>query len=119
MSARDRRCFFYIFSLPSPWRPYMTFNIKLAFEWFEAGATGKCRLASAVVPMGWRSAVAVCQECHRSMLRAAWRMPRRVSSPSLEAGLNWNFELRRDRVFPFNGDAGQTRSWEVYVDNLF
>ena len=61
MSARDRRCFFYIFSLPSSWRPYMAFNIEVPLEWFEAGATGQCMLASAVVLMRWRSAVAVCQ----------------------------------------------------------
>ena len=85
----------------------------------QEGARGMCWLASAVVPMGWRSAVAVCQECHRAMLRAAARMPRRVASPPEAAGLAWEFELRRDRIYPVNGDPGRTRTWEVYVDNLF
>ena len=66
----------------------MAFNVEVPLEWFEAGASGTCRLASAVVPMGWRSAVAVCQECYRSMLRAAWEMPRRVAAPGKGGGLN-------------------------------
>ena len=115
MSTRDRKCFFYIFKLPRPWRRAMTFSQKFPKRWFVKDGVGDVWISSGVVPMGWVSAVSVCQECHRTMLRAAARPPPSLCCAGAEEeesgeGLQWRFELRRDRAYPITGDVGQTHS---------
>ena len=60
MSTRDRKCCFYVFKLPQPWKRAMTFSRRFPRCWFEPGTEDKVWLSFGVVPMEWVSAVAVC-----------------------------------------------------------
>ena len=125
---RDGKCFFYFFMITRPWRRAMTFARRFPRLWFEPVRGGFVWVSSAVVPMGWVSAISVCQECHRTMLRAAAQLPPVVSRAGTTSGevdvehyggLLWRYELRRDRAYPINGDDCQTHTREVHVDDAF
>ena len=118
MGTRARRCLFGALSLPSLRRPYVASDTKIPLARSEAGASGSRRRASGVVQREWQSAGAVCQECPRSMLRDTRQTPLRASSPRGRGGVSLGFELRRERMAPFYGNAGQFRAWEVYFDDL-
>ena len=70
MSARDRRCFFYIFSLPGPWTSIFALCEEADASVFTPEALGKVPVGVRVCAMGWRYATALCQAAHRRMLLA-------------------------------------------------
>ena len=107
-SASDRRCFFYIFSLPKAWWPMMTFSQPIPGEVFGWAAGTQAFVCSIVVAMGWLSAVGVCQHIHRNMIRKGTAVPR---------GLPVEHELRRDRPTPWTPETRSRVCWQVFVDN--
>ena len=118
MSARDRRCFFYIFSLPGPWTSIFALCEEVDASVFTPGALGKVPVGVRVCAMGWRYATALCQAAHRRMLLAGHRLPCTLSDPCGESSLCEARELRRDRPCPINGCKHAVAMWSVYIDNL-
>jgi hypothetical protein len=130
MSSSDRQCFFYIFSLDECWAKAMTLKGRWPREWFAhalAHIRGThVRLAVKGVPMGWLSAVGVCQHAHRNLLRLnfapncplAVRELQRVLQEKQQEHLDWSREIRRDRTMPPTCMSGMRSSFQIYIDNL-
>ena len=105
--AEDMRCAFYVFLLPEAWWPY--FALEKPVPGHVVGSKEEwVYLTVKVLPMGWLSAVGVCQYLHRQML---------VAPPPLGAGLPMTAELRRDKPLPAGLDRRVRRFFEVYIDN--
>ena len=118
MSARDRRCFFYIFSMPQGWSG--VFALAVLVPWHELGVhrPGSTWLGVRVCAMGWRFATALCQAAHRRMLIRGYRMPCPVRETCCETVLPEAQEVRRDRAFPIQGCRHACGAWSIYIDNL-
>ena len=70
MSARDRRCFFYIFSLPGPWTSIFALCEEVDASVFTPGALGKVPVGFEYVP--WAGAMS--QRCARQLIDAcSWQ----------------------------------------------
>ncbi|CAE7703138.1 Tnks2 [Symbiodinium sp. CCMP2592] len=104
ISSEDVRCFFYVFSLPPSWLPYLTFSRPVPSDLVPPGVTERCYLSAKVLPMGFLNSVGIAQHLHRNFLRKV------QGSPSRLLGFS---ELRKDRAFTL---ANPT--WRVYLDNL-
>ena len=100
---------FYIFRLRDEWLKYFVFGEPLSGAYFGLDPTRLYHLAARVPPMGWVSAVGVCQHLHRQLLKTA--------SP-LGAGLPPPCELRKDRVLPGGSTQVGMSWWQVYIDNF-
>ena len=108
-SSEDIRCMFYIFRLPDVWKPYLAFGEALDGSHFGLAPGELWHLCSLCPPMGWISAVGVCQHLHRRLL---------LASTSRGAGLPPLREARKDRPFPGSGDHPQVSWWQTYIDNF-
>jgi len=107
-SSEDMRCCFYIFNLPPAWLPY--YILEKRIEGSGLGRPGEMlRLAVNVLPMGWLSAVGVCQSLHRELLIAR--------SPG-GAGLPPGAELRKDRAPQADQEGRLTHFFQAYIDNF-
>ena len=104
ISSEDVRCFFYVFSLPTSWLPYLTFSKPVPSDLVPPGVTERCYLSAKVLPMGFLNSVGIAQHLHRNFLR------RVQGSLSKLQGFS---EIRKDRSFTL---ANPT--WRVYLDNL-
>eukprot|EP00971_Amphidinium_carterae_P345207 6486036-Amphidinium_carterae.1 len=67
-SSEDIRCAFYVFKLPRCWRRWMVLRDPIEVDGH------KQHIALAVIPMGWISAVIICQHIHKNILLGA-RLP--------------------------------------------
>ena len=111
MSQGDMASAFYLFALPSCWRPFMCFNFKVAGEliWGQRGVSyHPCCI---VLPMGWSSSVGIMQQVSREIL--------------LSRGLPSSLELRKGLALPpwftqaMDSASTTTAWWQVYLDNFF
>ena len=91
-NASDRRCFFYIFLLPTVWYKMMVFSVPLPGEILGWEAGSSAYICSRVRALGWLFAVGACQHAHRNRVRRGTALPR---------GVSWERELRRDRPLPW------------------
>ena len=89
--SEDISCAFYVFALPDQWCPYFVVDWPLDPQLWGGEGTEPQYLALAVIPMGWSSAVNVCQRC----LRGVGLMP-----AGRGANLPADKELRKDRCLP-------------------
>ena len=104
ISSEDVRCFFYVFSLPESWLPFLTFNKPVPSDLVPPGVDEPCYLAAKVLPMGFLNSVGIAQHLHRNFLSRVQGSPSRVLGYS---------EIRKDRSFTLSNPA-----WRVYLDNL-
>ena len=81
-SSSDWKCFSYIFRLPRVWRGAMALEGRYPRSFYtgkKQDANVLTRYSIAAVPVGWVSAVGLCQHAHRRMLLM---LPRSVNPPS-------------------------------------
>ena len=106
MSSEDIRCFFYLFSVPQPWKKFMAFNKEVPKDLVPSAWKGqRCVLASRVLPMGFLNSVSIAQHIHRRVARMALHQEK--------VGLGSQNEIRRDR--PLSSGSVHYR---VYLDNF-
>lgn len=105
ISAEDLVAAFYLFAIPPSWSKLMTFQKLVTWKQLGVDREGSVRVGSAVLPMGWSSAVGVMQHAHR-----------RLNSPLSGAGLLGDLEIRRDSVFPLVETDG-CAAWSLYLDD--
>ena len=117
MSSSDRKCFFYLFSLPSIWKRAMTLEGHFPRSLHSGRREDKhvlTRYAICAVPMGWISAVGLCQHAHRRMLAfrpgtPSWTPENREAE---KVCFDMSQETRKDRPLPM-------KEWfyRIYIDN--
>ena len=107
ISAEDLVAAFYLFALPAKWSRLMTFQKKVLWKDLGVDREGWTRLGSAVLPMGWSSAVGVMQHAHRRLA---------LTSPLRGANLLGDLEIRRDAEFPLIETDGNA-AWSLYLDD--
>ena len=106
LSSEDIRCFFYLFSIPDAWKPYMGFNREVPATMVPESWRGQpCVLVSRVLPMGFLNSVAIAKHIHRNITRWSATM---VSPPVGGEG-----ELRKDL-----GMSSSASLYRVYLDNF-
>ena len=103
ISSEDVRCFFYIFSVPQEWHPFLAFNRPLPTS-LSGDRPGRWYPCSAVLPMGFKNSVSLAQHVHRVVVRQAVT---KVGQQGSEA------ELRKDKPFPVTNPCHR-----VYLDNF-
>lgn len=108
-NSEDIKCMFYIFRSPKCWQKYLVFSDLLDGAWFGLEKGIMYHLASRVPPMGWLSAVGICQHIHRRLLLRD--KPRGAQLPAA-------LELRKDRPLPGGSSREQMDFWQVYIDNF-
>ena len=103
---------FYLFTLQICWQPFMTFSKPVRWRALGINRDGITYLAVCVVPMGWASAVGLCEHAGRNMVRAGQgpihqpsMYPAEPHAEVAEAGggLPAKYEIRRDLPFPISG----------------
>ena len=91
LSSEDIKCFFYLFSIPTPWKKYMGFNKIVPPEFVSRELSGQsCVLVARVLPMGFLNSVSIAQHIHRNVVR--W------SAMAGKPPVGAEGELRKDRV---------------------
>ena len=69
ISSEDVRCFFYLFSVPEAWFPYMGFGCPVGDMFKPSNALGEDYfLCSRVLPMGFLNSVGIAQHVHRAVV---------------------------------------------------
>eukprot|EP00438_Fugacium_kawagutii_P019945 Skav209628 [mRNA] locus=scaffold4224:30594:35975:+ [translate_table: standard] len=107
ISGDDLCSSFYLFRLPSSWKPYLTFERKVAWKALGVQAEGETYMSACVLPMGFASSVGIMQHLHRRL--ALW------SQEEGGGGLPATLELRKDRQWPRLDDY--TPVWCLYLDD--
>eukprot|EP00438_Fugacium_kawagutii_P010981 Skav206612 [mRNA] locus=scaffold1562:77884:84170:+ [translate_table: standard] len=107
ISGDDLCSSFYLFRLPSSWKPYLTFEKKVAWKALGIQAEGDTYMSACVLPMGFASSVGIMQHLHRRL--ALW------SQEQGGGGLPAALELRKDRQWPHLEDY--TPVWCLYLDD--
>eukprot|EP00438_Fugacium_kawagutii_P026151 Skav211889 [mRNA] locus=scaffold2402:77193:83007:- [translate_table: standard] len=105
MSSEDIRCFFYLFSIPTAWWPYMCFGREVPSSLAPSSDSGPFYLCSRVLPMGYLNSVSIAQHVHRRVARLALHSPR--------LGVGPQNEIRKD--LPFSSNKWLYR---IYLDNF-
>ena len=103
ISSEDVRAFFYIFSVPPSWFPFLCFNRPLPIE-LNGNKPGRWYPCSAVLPMGFKNSVSLAQHLHRFVLKRALS---KVGKQGSEA------ELRKDQTYSVSNPVHR-----VYLDNF-
>ena len=107
--SEDMECCFYVFELPQCWWPYFVLGKQVDGK--ALGRPGEMLwLACSVLPMGWLSAVGICQHLHRRMLH--------LGGSWAPHGLPKEFEFRKDRPAPVAEDQRVHQFYQVYIDNF-
>ena len=107
-SSEDINCAFYVFSIPRPWVPWFALGWPVPGRVLGLETDDEVYLGLAVIPMGWCSAVGICQKLCRTLVM---RM-----QPS-GAGLPQEVELRKDRALPVNKYQRVMDFHQQYIDN--
>ena len=104
-SSEDVRCFFYLFSLPEAWIPFMGFGRAVPDDLKPPECQEAAFLCSRVLPMGFVNSVAIAQHVHRRVVH--------LSLDKFGGHLGADSELRRDRIF-----SSSNHLFRVYLDNF-
>lgn len=108
-SSDDQKGAFYAWRLPPAWRPYMAFRWPVPGELVGRPGEQRAYVCSAVIPMGWLSAVSLFQHLHRRL---------GVGPKPLGAGFAAESEWRRDRAIP-QAAGDEAISWlQYYLDDF-
>ena len=105
MSSEDIRCFFYLFSIPRDWWPYMCFGREVSSKLHPCGESGPFFLCSRVLPMGFLNSVSIAQHVHRRIARLALH--------SKQLNLGPQNEIRKDLSF-----STASSLYRIYLDNF-
>ena len=106
LSSEDIKCFFYLFTIPVSWRPFMGFNRDVPEHLVPDCYKGRrCVLVSRVLPMGFLNSVSIAQHVHRNIVR--W------SATAVEPPVGGEGELRKDK-----GMSSAPSLFRVYLDNF-
>ena len=106
ISSEDIRCFFYLFSVPECWKPYLGFNKDVSAHLVPQEFRGqRCVLVSRVLPMGFLNSVSIAQHVHRNVVR--W------SSMKLCPQVGGESEMRKDK-----GPSSAPNQFRIYLDNF-
>ena len=108
-SGADRKCFFYCFTLPAVWWPWMALSRSVRGATLGRPELRRARAAVRVVGMGWLSAVGVTQHLHKNLLKHESQLPRELPAAR---------EVTRRRPFPMGTTREQRHAWAIYIDNL-
>lgn len=108
VSQADMSSAFYLFRLPSCWRPYLCFNTKVDGSRIGLRPGVQYVPTCVVLPMGWSSSVGLMQMASRELIRrgsqfTATELHRQMIAPPWFVNL-----LQR---------AGKRQFWQVYLDN--
>ena len=108
VSQADMSSAFYLFRLPSCWRPYLCFNTKVDGSRIGSRPGVQYVPTCVVLPMGWSSSVGLMQMASRELIRrgsqfTATELHRQMIAPPWFVNL-----LQR---------AGKRQFWQVYLDN--
>ena len=74
ITGDDRKCFFYIRRVPSPWHKLTAFRGLIPGHLVGRPDCEWVHPCSAVVGMGWTGACGVVGHLHRNMVRHAWEL---------------------------------------------
>ncbi len=107
-SSEDISCAFYVFGLPNAWLPWFALGKPLPGTMVGHSDDELRYLAVSVVPMGWLSAVGVCQAFLRRLVT--------LTRP-LGGGLPVDREVRKDRALPVNKYQRVLEFHQEYIDN--
>ena len=118
ISARDRRCFFYVFRMPPKWSAVFALCGRVPWRVLGQDREGTVILGVRVCGMGWKFAIAYCQMAHRRMVVLGHRLPCTLTAPGGCSCLPEAQEVRRDRAVPVNGCRHARDAWSIYIDNL-
>ena len=102
--SEDIQCAFYVFSLPDDWLPWFVLDMPLPGSLFGLDDDEPRYLAVCVVPMGWMSAVGVCQAFLRRLVMLS-------KVPAIS-------ELRKDRSMPVEHYMRVMKFHQEYIDNF-
>ncbi len=67
-SSNDLSCAFYLLRMPSIWRQFFALRRRVRTEWVGLPPGGFTYITCDVMPMGWLSAVEICQAFHRAVV---------------------------------------------------
>lgn len=105
-SSEDLRCYFYLFSVPEAWVPFLGFGrVAPSCVVPEGSGDEDWFLCARVLPMGFLNSVGIAQHIHRNVVRRC--------VGSLAPPVGGEHELRRDRFFSSSPDL-----YRVYLDNF-
>ena len=107
-TAEDIKCAFYIFKLPAEWLRWFVLNMPLYGEQIGRKPGVRYWFALGVIPMGWVSAVGICQMAMRRLA---------TLPPPQGAGIPGHREIRKDMALPINWRGRILRFFQEYIDN--
>ena len=107
----DMSSAFYLFRLPSVWKPHLAFNVVVQGDTIFGESSQQFALCCNVIPMGWLNSVGIMQEISENLMKFG--------------SLKLSHQIFRDRHLPpWLSDSLQTaldqdRTWyHVYLDNF-
>jgi len=107
-SSEDINCAFYVFKVPRAWQAWFALGWPISGRLLGEDTDELRYLALGVIPMGWLSAVGICQKLLRTLAMRA--------QPG-GAGLPVEAELRKDRRLPVNQYQRVVDFFQAYIDN--
>ena len=107
-SSEDINCAFYVFRIPRAWHQWFALGWPLPGRLLGEDTDELRYLALGVIPMGWLSAVGICQKLLRTLVLRP--MPG-------GAGLPTESEVRKDRRLPVNEHQRVIDFFQAYIDN--
>ena len=113
IAQADIRSAFYMFRIPVGWSRYMTVTGKTRIH-CQDGKVRYTYLGCAVLPMGWNSAVSICQRLHRRLVRGL------VGNDEHDVdgrGLPTTHGIKRSEAFPLHLGWLPHLWWSVYGDD--
>ena len=107
-SGDDQKGAFFVWRLPSAWRPFMTLGRPVPGSLVGSGRES-VYLSCAVIPMGWLLAVSLFQHLHRRL--GFGEFPFGASFPG-------ELEWRRDRPWPLSPHVDRQSWLQYYLDDF-
>jgi len=107
-SSEDINCAFYVFKIPPAWLPWFALGWPISGRKLGLDTDELRYLALRVIPMGWLSAVGICQKLLRTLV---------MREQPGGAGLPTSAELRKDRRLPVSQNQRVIDFFQAYIDN--
>jgi len=107
-SSEDINCAFYVFRIPPGWNPWFALGWPIPGRLLGLDTDEELYLSLSVIPMGWCSAVGICQKLLRTLVMRT--QPR-------GGGLPAESEVRKDRRLPANQYQRVMAFHQEYIDN--